>query len=190
MNITAGFLFTPFALRALPPNAGGNAPQAPNLGEEEMEIAMTKENWLQVVAGALVILLVLAVAAGQATAQSGYQLAALIVGAFLVLALIALGAERATELLKMVLRFMFGSIPLLNKLPFLQPNGAGSAFLALIVSLLGIQNFDVTILDEFTIFKGVDPQLVMLITVAVTWIGSSIWHSLLPDNVGKAQAIK
>ena len=154
----------------------------------QKENQMTKDNWLQLIAGLLVLFLILAIAAGQATANAIYEIAAAVLTMTLMFLLIGLGTERGTELLKIVLRFAFNKIPLLNKLP-LQPNGAGSLLLALIVALASVFKFDLTILKEFPIFDAVDPQLVSLLTVALIWITSSGWHALLPDTVGKAQPV-
>lgn len=147
---------------------------------------MNKENLLTFIIGFLIVLLAAAIAAGEATGQVLYaQLAAF--GSFLlILALFGLGAERGTELMKMVLRYVFGHVgPLKN----FQPSGAGSAFLAFIVALAGVTHFDPSLFGEFDAFKSIDPQLVSLLSTALVWIASSVWHKELPDGAGKAQAL-
>lgn len=148
---------------------------------------MTKDNWLQVVVAVLLVVLVLAVAAGQATAGTLYSQGAAVIGALLVIAALALGAERGTELLKIVLRFIFGYIPFLKSW---QPSGAASVLIAFLVSYAGVQKFDPDVLNQFPLFAGVDGELVSFLTVALIWIGSSIWHATLPAGVGKAQTLK
>ncbi len=69
---------------------------------------MTKDDVFKLVIGALVLFMVLALAVGEATTQDAYDKVAAILATVLVLALISLGAERGSELLKMVLRFAFG----------------------------------------------------------------------------------
>lgn len=148
---------------------------------------MTKDNWLQFVVAFLLVALILAFTAGQATSAELYTQIAAVIGALLVFAAIALGAERGTELLKIVLRFLFGLIPFLKSW---QPSGAGSVLLAAIVSFAGVKQFDLTILTQFPIFASVDPQLVSFLTMALVWIGSSVWHQALPAEAGKAQSVK
>lgn len=148
---------------------------------------MTKDNWLQIFVAVLLIALVLAFAAGQATANTLYTQIAAAIGAVLVLAAIALGAERGTELLKIVLRFIFGYIPFLKSW---QPSGAGSVLIAFLVSYAGVNKFNPDILNQFPQFANVDPQLVSFLTMALVWIGSSIWHNALPATAGRAQAVK
>ena len=148
---------------------------------------MTKDNWLQIVVVVLLVALVLAFAAGQATADELYSQVAAVIGAFLVFAVLALGAERGTELLKIVLRFIFGSIPFLKSW---QPTGAGSTVIAFLVSFAGVKEFDLDVLNQFPIFANVDAELVSIITVALIWIGSTVWHKKLPAEAGKAQALR
>lgn len=148
---------------------------------------MTKDNWLQVVVAVLLVALVLAFAAGQATAGALYGQIAAVIGALLVFAILALGAERGTELLKIVLRFIFGSIPFLKRW---QPTGAGSTVIAFLVSFAGVKEFDLDVLNQFPIFANVDAELVSIITVALIWIGSTVWHKKLPVEAGKAQALR
>lgn len=144
---------------------------------------MSKEDVLKLVVG----LLLLAVVAGAfapdnkiVTTISSVAVVLVIVGA------ISLGVERGTELLKIVLRFAFKSVGFLK---FLQPTGAGSVVLAFIVSYAGVNGFDVSVFDEFEAFANLDAQLIQLLTVALTWLGSSLWHSALPEGAGKAQEV-
>lgn len=148
---------------------------------------MKKDDVLKFVVGVLLLTLVLAFSAGEATANTLYEKISAVIAVALVVAVISLGAERGSELLKIVLRFAFGSFDFLKSW---QPTGAGSVLIAGIVSYAGVQKFDVDILSQFPLFAAVDPQLVSYITVALLWIGSSLWHNALPPNTGKAQALK
>jgi len=148
-----------------------------------------KFSWVELVIGALIITLVLALAAGEATLGTFYGLAVKILSFALVVFVIGLGGERGTELLKMVLRFIFTKVPLFRAASFLQPTGAGSAFLALIVALAAAFKFDVNLFTQFPEFAGLDPQLQSLLTVAIVWIAESLVHAAIPAGVGRAQAV-
>lgn len=138
---------------------------------------------LKVLAGVLVVALVVSAFVGGEVSDT---LGSVATFALLVIAL-SITDERATELVKMVLRFAFGNVGVLK---FLQPSGAGSALLAAVVAYAGIKGFDVNIFKEFSAFASLDGELVSLMTIALTWIGAGVTHGLLPAGVGKAQAVK
>lgn len=146
-----------------------------------------KNDIFGVAAIALLVTLFLLLIAGQATANEMYNQIAIVVSFALVVAVLSLGAERGTELLKVILRFIFGYVPFLKAW---QPSGAGSMVLAFLVSFAGVNNFDVNILNQFPQFANIDPQLVSYATVALLWICSSLWHRALPPGTGKAQPVK
>lgn len=145
---------------------------------------MSKDDLLKVVVGITLLVLVLS---SLGIENETLSVVSSVLTVLALIGAIAVGAERGTELLKMVLRFAFGNVGFLK---FLQPTGAGSALLAFLVSYAGVTGFDVNIFGEFEAFKQVDSQLVSLITVALTWIGSGVLHKALPTDVGKAQAVK
>lgn len=145
---------------------------------------MNKDDILKILVG--VALLVLGFTAFNAENPAIVTLAAVLSG-LVVLALISLGGERATELFKMVLRFAFGNVSFLKGW---QPSGAGSVLLAFIVAYAGVNNFDISLFSEFEAFSKLDPQLVSILTTALIWIGSSIIHNALPAEAGKAQEVK
>lgn len=145
------------------------------------------ENFTKGVIGILILALILAVSVGQVTANVAYTNIARILGAGLLLAAVSLGAERGTEILKTVARLIFGFIPATRSW---QPKGGGSSFLAFVVAFAGVKKFDPAILSQFSQFNGIDPSLVAYITMALIWIGSAIWHNILPDNVGMAPKVK
>ena len=150
-------------------------------------MSFTKDTVLQIIIAALMLFLVLALAAGQMVLGDAYQEVAAIIGVALIFAVLALGTERGTEILKIILRFIFSRFSFLNSW---QPQGAGSVLLAAVLAYAEVQKFDITLFNQFPLFANVDPQLVSYITMAVLLIGSSLWHSALPDSVGRAQAVK
>jgi hypothetical protein len=144
---------------------------------------MTKEDLTKFVVLALIVLVVLSVFVENplvATASSILAVAVLV-------GVLSLGAERGTELLKIVLRFIFGNIGFLK---FLQPSGAGSVLLAFVVSYAGVTGFDVSVFSGFEVFTKIDPELISLLTIALTWLGSTVLHRNLPEGSGTAQALK
>jgi len=145
---------------------------------------MTKENLFNVIVGLLVVALAFSVLSPES--ETSLLISASLT-VLLVLALLSLGAERATELIKMVLRFVFGRVPFLRSW---QPSGVGSVLLALVVSYGGVQGFDVNVFKEFAPFATLNPELVSYVTVGLSWIFSSIWHNFFPPDVAKAQEIK
>lgn len=145
---------------------------------------MTKENFFNVIFGLLVVALAFSVLSPES--ETSFLISASL-AIVLVLALLSLGAERATELIKIVLRFVFGRVPFLRSW---QPSGVGSALLALIVSYAGIRGFDVNIFKEFEPFAKLDPELISYITIGLSWLFSSVWHNFFPPDVAKAQEIK
>lgn len=138
------------------------------------------ENMLKFIVALLILSLVASGFVGES--ETATLITAILAGLTLV-AVISLGAERGTELLKMVLRFVFGNVSFLKAW---QPSGAGSAFLAFLVSYAGVNQFNLNLFSDFKIFSTIDPQLISLLSIALTWIGSSLWHYVLPD-AGKAQ---
>lgn len=147
---------------------------------------MNKQDILKIVFFFFVALLIVGFVAGSMTTNTLYQELAAIAGAILLLLACALGAERGTELVKIILRFAFSNLPFLKNY---QPNGAGSMILALLVSIAGVYKFDISIFNQFPIFANLDPNLIHMVTTAVLWVVSSIFHDQLPEAV-KAQPVK
>ena len=144
---------------------------------------MNKEEMFKVIGGATVLVVVLS---SFGVENEVVATIAAILSAGLILTAIALGAERGTELLKIVMRAAFGNVTFLK---WLQPSGAGSVLLAAVVAFAGVQKFSPDIFSGFAVFASVDPQLVELITSAAVWLGASLVHGQLPDGL-KAQKVK
>lgn len=142
---------------------------------------MNKDTVLKLLAGLLVALIVAAFIAGEVTKVEAYQFVSGIAGALLLLVAMAIPGTFSTEFVKAILRFLFTKFPLLNKLP-LQPSGIASLMICAVLVFAGINKFDLTVFDQFEVFKNVDKTLLQIMTTAVTLLLSSSIHDALPDS--------
>lgn len=86
---------------------------------------------------------------------------------------ISLGAERGTEVVKVVVRLL-AKLPLLSRL---EPTGQISSVLALAVAVATFFGFDLNVFSAIPIFDSVDPELVKLLGVLVVWGLSGVLHN-------------
>ena len=99
--------------------------------------------------------------------------------ALVLLGVISLGAERATEAGKLVLTFLT-KLPLISKL---QPWTSAPWFkwlLSLVVAYGGVNGFSVDFFTQFSLFSTLDPQLIQILNVVVVWAVSNYFHTGKP----------
>ena len=96
-----------------------------------------------------------------------------ILGVIVVLFAVALGGERSTEFVKIVLRWLAEKAKWLN---WVAPSGIFSMLLAVIPAYFAAYNFDINLLTQFALFQNVDPELTKVLTLVIIWATSNMLH--------------
>lgn len=110
------------------------------------------------------------------------------IGIFLLIGVgVIFGVERGTELGKIIAR-----VAAKNKFTkFLYVQGTGSVALSVLVAFVTVYQFDVNLLERFTLLKdSLDPELLRIITGMLVWVGSTYTHKELPEVLHFARKIK
>lgn len=103
----------------------------------------------------------------------------LIAGAGILLFAISLGAERGTEVVKAVLRWIGRNVSFLKGLA---PKGVASWALALVPATAAVFGYDVNIFKDMELFADVDPELVQILNMLIIWLFSGKFHTLFGMN--------
>jgi hypothetical protein len=93
---------------------------------------------------------------------------------FLHLALLGLGTERGTQLVKVFLRLVSKQAPWLAWLSF---SDSKSFILAAVVSFFVTYYFGVNLTPYLTLFAGFSPELVTLVTALLSTLFSNVIHT-------------
>jgi len=102
-------------------------------------------------------------------------------GAFSVILVLGFGQERISELSKQILR----KIGTLLSADWMKPYGVSSWMLAIVPAFLIAFGFEVNVLDTFDIFAEIDPDLVRMLSMFITWGVSNAIHPRMPSADGK-----
>jgi len=107
----------------------------------------------------------------------------LIAGAGVLLFAISLGAERGTEVVKAMLRWIGRNVSFLKGVA---PKGAASWMLALLPAMAAVFGYDINIFKDMELFANVDPELVQILNMLIIWLFSGKFHDLFGmDNAGE-----
>ncbi len=108
-------------------------------------------------------------------------------GMFILVTVIAIiTTERTTELGKMMTRW-FAKTKITQ---WFYVHGTGSVAIAVLVSFVGIYEFDVQLLERFvTLREAVDPELLRIVSGVIVWVSSTLFHGELPDSMKIARKV-
>ena len=100
--------------------------------------------------------------------------------------LVAVTTERGTEAGKLIARFAAKS----KLTRWLYIHGTGSTALGVLTAFLAVYQFDVQLLERFELIKAsLDPELLRIFSVVAIWVGSSLLHAEMPEQLQWAKKV-
>ena len=93
---------------------------------------------------------------------------------------VAFGAERGTEIVKVCLRWLSSRAKFLS---WTNPSGYFSMAAALAASYYAAFGFDMALLNKFALFKSLDPELVKILTMFITWGLANMTHQVVKKSL-------
>lgn len=100
----------------------------------------------------------------------------LVLSTLVTLFLTGLGTERVTEAIKILLEYISALLKPQALAKFVT-HPILKLLLALFVAWAGTKGLDINIFKEFPLFRGLDPQLVVVLNMFFVWVSANFLHT-------------